>query len=515
MRECGDTGHGLRGKRGGGRHARDAGSAGKRGTATKTKSRERERNTERDASTGDSAADCAPARSGAQKALAAKLAENVRQRTALTAAAIDSWIKTFAGNFKARARRASSRRAAGETEKRSIKVQRRGRTRRRMRRQSGRGERRNAAQQKMPDKDNEWEQAVNAAKGSESDMLVGTATDTKCTLTASTAGNYAGAAGTPHSRGGFFWQLTGSGTASSVELKWSDAHQDAGTDEQKSEDALNEMWLHFKQLKETHRQIINGVQRSSKRRASGGTRTAGTLRRRKKTHAPRHSEKGHGGRRQQRGAQGTARRSHRARSADTGKRKHAKGRSTGGTATQQNKQGGHRGPAPQTRTAASESAAQDSSCRQQARGAAATLVAFLRVQEPPARGRLRNGTNQRPTQQEMSTRLSAKQSARHAKVDKATPCTRATRNEPQQKRAWQGKRKRSVAASRLRARACRLLLDGALSTWLASSARGDRRYVHARYTLILVYFLDFLDFSDFSDFFDTSARQKVAGKKDT
>ncbi|KAH8610063.1 hypothetical protein ERJ75_001138800 [Trypanosoma vivax] len=35
-----------------------------------------------------------------QKALAAKLAENVRQRTALTAAAIDSWIKTFAANYQ-------------------------------------------------------------------------------------------------------------------------------------------------------------------------------------------------------------------------------------------------------------------------------------------------------------------------------------------------------------------------------------------------------------------------------
>ncbi|KAH8607566.1 hypothetical protein ERJ75_001400100 [Trypanosoma vivax] len=45
-----------------------------------------------------------------QKALAAQLSENVKQRTALTAAAIDMWIKTFAANYHSENEAASSRR---------------------------------------------------------------------------------------------------------------------------------------------------------------------------------------------------------------------------------------------------------------------------------------------------------------------------------------------------------------------------------------------------------------------
>ncbi|KAH8610059.1 hypothetical protein ERJ75_001139500 [Trypanosoma vivax] len=121
-------------------------------------------------------------------------------------------------------------------------------------------------------------------------------------------------------------------------------------------------------------------------------------------------------------------------------------------------------------------------------------------------------------QQAMSTRLSAKQKARHAKADKATPCTRATRNEPQQKRTWQGKERgasRRLGYVPVHVGFC--LTVRCLLGWLLLRAVTVDTCTRA-YTLILVYFLDFLDFltfSDFSTFVDTSARQKVAGKKDT
>ncbi|KAH8610068.1 hypothetical protein ERJ75_001138600 [Trypanosoma vivax] len=208
-------------------------------------------------------------------------------------------------------------------------------------------------------------------------MLVGTETDTKCTLTAGTAGNYAGAAEDATQPWGFFWQLTGSGTASSVELKWSDAHQDAGTDEQKSEDALNEMWLHFKQLKETHRQIINACNGQAKERtqeapeqqelcgAENGNMRLDIAKQVMAADASNEAQR----------AQRDARIEQEARTQENANTQ--KDAAEAGEATQQNKQDGHKGPAPQTRTAASESAAQASSCRQQARGAAASLVAFL------------------------------------------------------------------------------------------------------------------------------------------
>ncbi|KAH8610062.1 hypothetical protein ERJ75_001139300 [Trypanosoma vivax] len=230
---------------------------------------------------------------------------------------------------------------------------------------------------KMPEKDNEWEQAVNAAKGSESDMLVGTETDTKCTLTAGTAGNYAGAAEGSKQPWGFFWQLTGSGTASSVALKWSDAHQDAGTDEQTSEEALNEMWLHFKQLKETNQQIINACNGQAKERtqeAPEPQELCGARNRHMRLAIARKVMAEDASDEAQR-AQRDARIEHERRTQENANTQ--KDAAQGGTATQQNKQDGHKGPAPKTRTAQSESAAQASSCRQQARGAAASLVAFL------------------------------------------------------------------------------------------------------------------------------------------
>ncbi|KAH8607579.1 hypothetical protein ERJ75_001398200 [Trypanosoma vivax] len=313
-----------------------------------------------------------------RKALAAQLSENVRQRTALTAAAIDGWIKTFAANYQdANAACIVAQGGKGKGKKQSLRFSKED--------EHAEGCAVSAAElkaemlegKKLPATDIEWKRAVETAADSESEMLVGSETDTKFTLTAGTAGNYAGAAADATHTWGVFWQLTGHSASSSVSLKWSDAHQDLGTNETKSKDALNEMWLHFKQLKETDREILNACNGQQAERTKEATRTQATLRRPKQEHAPRHSEAGHGGRRQQRGAEGTARRSHRARSEDTGKRKHAKGRSRGRRSNATDKQGGHRGPAPQTRTAASESAAHARSCRQQARGAAASLVAFL------------------------------------------------------------------------------------------------------------------------------------------
>ncbi|KAH8604457.1 hypothetical protein ERJ75_001716300 [Trypanosoma vivax] len=226
-----------------------------------------------------------------QKALAAKLAENVRQRTALTAAAIDSWIKTFAANYQdANAACIIADSGSGKGKEQALRFNTEDRHAGGCAARAAAVKEQMLPGEKMPEKDNEWEQAVNAAKGSESDMLVGSETDTKCTLTAGTAGNYAGAAEGSKQPWGFFWQLTGSGTASSVALKWSDAHQDLGTEKPKSEDALNEMWLHFKQLKETHRQMHNACNGQAKARQRKH-QNAGTLRRRKQEHAPRHSEK--------------------------------------------------------------------------------------------------------------------------------------------------------------------------------------------------------------------------------
>ncbi|CCD18551.1 hypothetical protein, conserved in T. vivax [Trypanosoma vivax Y486] len=230
---------------------------------------------------------------------------------------------------------------------------------------------------KMPTDNHEWEQAIAEAQASKGDMLVGSETDTKCTLTAGTAGSYAGAAeGSTHTWG-FFWQLTGKGEASGVSLKWSTEHQDLGTEATKSEDALNEMWLNFKQLKETNREILNacngqekgGTQEPTEAKDLCGARNRNMrLAIAKKVMAEDASDEAQ---REQR----DARIEHEARTqenADT-----QKGAAQGGTATQQNEQGGNKGTAPEARTAASESAAQASSCRQQARGAAACLVAFL------------------------------------------------------------------------------------------------------------------------------------------
>ncbi|KAH8604468.1 hypothetical protein ERJ75_001715400 [Trypanosoma vivax] len=217
--------------------------------------------------------------------------------------------------------------------------------------------------------------------------------------------SYAGAAADATQPWGFFWQLTGHSTSSSVELKWSDAHQDAGT-EKKSEDALNEMWLHFKQLKETHRQIINACNGQAKARQRKH-QNAATLRR-KTGHAPRHSEKGHGGRRQRRGAQGTARRSHRAEARTQENANTQKDAAQGGTATQQNKQEDtgdqHRRHAQQRARAQRKTAVPATSTRR----SSDSCRVFLRGQEPQ-HARMRNGTNQQPSQQAMSTRLSAKQ----------------------------------------------------------------------------------------------------------
>ncbi|KAH8606675.1 hypothetical protein ERJ75_001489900 [Trypanosoma vivax] len=204
-----------------------------------------------------------------QKALAAKLSENVRQRTALSAAQIDSWIKTFAANYQGpnvacivadggtgngkaqEVRFATADKQAGGCAARAAEVKDE-----------------MLPQQKMPTQDNEWQQAIAEAQASKRDMLVGTEGNTKCTLTAGTGGSYAGAAADNTHTWGFFWQLTGHGDARGVSLKWSAEHQDAGTAETKGEDALNEMWLNFKQLKETHRQIINACNGQAK----GGTK---------------------------------------------------------------------------------------------------------------------------------------------------------------------------------------------------------------------------------------------------
>ncbi|KAH8610074.1 hypothetical protein ERJ75_001138000 [Trypanosoma vivax] len=197
-----------------------------------------------------------------QKALAAKLAENVRQRTALTAAAIDSWIKTFAGNFqgeneacivaqggrgngKAQALRFNTEdRHAGGCAARAAAVKEK------------------CCQAKRPDRIMNGTSSQRR-KGSESDMLVGTETDTN------SLSQQALQETTPEPPGsqtavGLLLATHWKWNRKQRRLKWSDAHQDAGTDEQKSEDALNEMWLHFKQLKETHRQIINACNGQAK-----------------------------------------------------------------------------------------------------------------------------------------------------------------------------------------------------------------------------------------------------------
>ncbi|CCD18779.1 hypothetical protein, conserved in T. vivax [Trypanosoma vivax Y486] len=314
------------------------------------------------------------------KALAAQLAENVRQRTLLTAAPIDIRIKTFAANFqgsnvarivaqsgtgngKAKAERfATTDTQAGGCAATADKVATA-----------------IVPQQKMPTQDNEWQQAISAAEASKRDMLVGSESTTKCTLTASTENSYAGAAADATQPWGFFWQLTGHSTSSSVELKWSDAHQDLGTEKPKSEDALNEMWLHFKQLKETHRQMHNACNGQAKGAPAeqpeaqhlfryGDENRNMRLAIAKKVMAEDASDEAHR-------AQRAARIEQEARTQENANTQ--KDAAQGGTQTQQNKQGGHRGPAPQTRTAASESAAHARSCRQQARGAAATRVAFL------------------------------------------------------------------------------------------------------------------------------------------
>ncbi|CCD18667.1 hypothetical protein, conserved in T. vivax [Trypanosoma vivax Y486] len=230
---------------------------------------------------------------------------------------------------------------------------------------------------KLPATDIEWKRAVETAADSESEMLVGSETDTKFTLTAGTAGNYAGAAADATHTWGVFWQLTGHSASSSVSLKWSDAHQDLGTNETKSKDALNEMWLHFKQLKETDREILNacnGQQAERTKEAPEPKQLCGAQNRNMRLDIAKQVMAADASNEAQR-AQRDARIEQEARTQENANTQ--KDAAEAGEATQQNEQGGHRGPAPQTRTAASESAAHDSSCRQQARGAAASLVAFL------------------------------------------------------------------------------------------------------------------------------------------
>ncbi|KAH8606674.1 hypothetical protein ERJ75_001490200 [Trypanosoma vivax] len=312
------------------------------------------------------------------KALAAQLSENVRQRTALTAAAIDSWIKTFAANFHG-ANEACIVADGGTGNGKAQEV----RFNTTDRHAGGCAARANEVKDgmlkggKMPTDNHEWQQAIAEAQASKRDMLVGSETNTKCTLTAGTAGSYAGAAENATHTWGFFWQLTGKGEASGVSLKWSAEHQDAGTDETKGEDALNEMWLNFKQLKETNQQIINACNGQAKEEKQAPTEAkdlCGDENRNmrlaiaKQVMAEDASDEAE---REQR----AARIEQEARTQENANTQ--KDAAQGGPATQQNKRGGNKETAPQTRTAASETAAQDSSCRQQARGAAASLVAFL------------------------------------------------------------------------------------------------------------------------------------------
>ncbi|KAH8615195.1 hypothetical protein ERJ75_000609700 [Trypanosoma vivax] len=314
------------------------------------------------------------------KALAAQLAENVRQRTLLTAGPIDIRIKTFAANFQ------------GSNVARTVARGRKGNGKAQAERFATTDTQAGGCaatadkvataivpKKKMPTQDNEWQQAITAAEASKRDMLVGSESTPKCTLTASTENSYAGAAADATQTWVFMRQLTGHSTSSSVGLKWSDAHQDAGTEKPKTEDALNEMWLHFKKLKETHRQMHNACNGQAKGPPAeapeaqhlfryGDENRNMRLAIAKKVMAEDASDEAHR-------AQRAARIEQEARTQENANTQ--KDAAQGFTATQQNKQGGHRGPAPQTRTAASESAAQDSSCRQQARGAAAALVAFL------------------------------------------------------------------------------------------------------------------------------------------
>ncbi|KAH8615193.1 hypothetical protein ERJ75_000609500 [Trypanosoma vivax] len=183
------------------------------------------------------------------KALAAQLAENVRQRTLLTAAPIDIRIKTFAANFqgsnvarivaqsgtgngKAKAERfATTDTQAGGCAATADKVATA-----------------IVPQQKMPTQDNEWQQAITAAEASKRDMLVGSESTTKCTLTASTENSYAGAARTPHSHG---LLLATHWTQHIKQRRTQMVRRTPRLRHRKTEkrDALNEMWLHFKQLR--------------------------------------------------------------------------------------------------------------------------------------------------------------------------------------------------------------------------------------------------------------------------
>ncbi|KAH8615194.1 hypothetical protein ERJ75_000609600 [Trypanosoma vivax] len=124
------------------------------------------------------------------KAIAAQLSGNVRQRTALSANAIDSWIKTIADNYQdanascivAQSGTGKGKKQAERFSKEDAHAGGRGESEAKLKEEMLKG-------QKLPPTEIEWKGRVAAAANSESEMLVGTATDTKCTLTASTAGN--------------------------------------------------------------------------------------------------------------------------------------------------------------------------------------------------------------------------------------------------------------------------------------------------------------------------------------
>ncbi|CCD19815.1 hypothetical protein, conserved in T. vivax [Trypanosoma vivax Y486] len=312
-----------------------------------------------------------------QKALAAQLSENVKQRTALTAAAIDMWIKTFAANYHSEneaciikkdgsggGAKQTTRFAETDDKAKGCAV-----TPRQMKKKVMRGKEDQTSEAK-------WREAVEDAKKAGNIVLVGTAATTKCTLTASTANSYAGADEGSEQQWGFFWQLTGAGTADGVTLKWSDAHQDAGTDEQNSTEALNEMWLNFRKLREVHQNIIGlckGQATGHSEESEGAQGLCGAdMRRARLEQAQRILEAGKATQGREGGTEAQIQHQKQQATANA-----TQDEAQGGTQTQQNKQGGHRETAARESTAASESAAQDSSCRQQARGAAASLVAFL------------------------------------------------------------------------------------------------------------------------------------------
>ncbi|KAH8607575.1 hypothetical protein ERJ75_001399600 [Trypanosoma vivax] len=312
-----------------------------------------------------------------QKTIAVRLAENVRQRSALSAAAIDMWIKTFAANFHdgttacivAKTGNGGGKQQQDRFAEKDEKAGGCAVTPRKLK------------QAMMKDKgrmtsEEEWKKAVADAKKQEGIVLVGTTGTTKCTLTASTEGNYAGDAASATQTWGFFWQLTGAGTADGVTVKWTDEHKDAGTHAVNATEALNELWVRFEQLKETTQQIINlcNGQAKGAPQGQGSARELCAERMRqerlaiaKKILATRNTSA-------EREERTDAQIEHARTQENANATQH---RAQEGAATQQNKQGGHRGAAPQTRTAASESAEHARSCRQQARGAAATLVAFL------------------------------------------------------------------------------------------------------------------------------------------